>query len=86
MQNTIALTNGMMSKFNANLDLFLFWLEILYNKEICHLQLKKCRLIRLPRKFYYKSGQWSTDLITVVRVHKPSSCPTDYTVCFHTGS
>ena len=32
-------------------------LEILYNKEICHLQLKKCRFIRLSSKFYYKSGQ-----------------------------
>ena len=32
-------------------------------------------------KFYYK-GQWSADFITVVRVHKPSSCPTDYTFCF----
>ena len=57
-------------------------LEILYNKEICHLQLKKRRFIRLSSKFYYKSGQWSADFITVVRVHKPSSCPTDYTFCF----
>ena len=31
--------------------------EILYNKEICHLQLKKRRFIRLSSKFYYKSGQ-----------------------------
>ena len=61
-------------------------LEILYNKEICHLQLKKRRFIRLSSKFYYKSGQWSADFIAVVRVHKPSSCPTDYTFCFHTGS
>ena len=56
--------------------------EILYNKEICHLQLKKCRFTRLSSKFYYKSGQWSADFITVVRVHEPSSCPTDYTFCF----
>ena len=32
-------------------------LEILYNKEMCHLQLKKRRFVRLPSKFYYKSGQ-----------------------------
>ena len=32
-------------------------LEILNNKEICHLQLKKRRFIRLSSKFYYKSGQ-----------------------------
>ena len=43
---------------------------------------KKRRFIRLSGKFYYKSGQWSADFITVVRVHKPSSCPTDYTFCF----
>ena len=57
-------------------------IEILHNKEICHLQLKKRRFIRLSSKFDYKSGQWSADFITVVRVHKPSSCPTDYTFCF----
>ena len=34
----------------------------------------------------YKSGQWSADFITVVQVHKRSSCPTDYTFCFHRGS
>ena len=61
-------------------------IEILYNKEICNLQLKKRRFIRLCSKFYYKSGQWSADFITVVRVHKPSSCPTDYIFCFHIGS
>ena len=49
---------------------------------MCHLQLKKRRFIRLSSKFYYKSGQWSADFITVFRVHKPSSCPTDYTFCF----
>ena len=38
--------------------------------------------MRLSSKFYCKSGQWSADFITVVRVHKPSSCPTDYTFCF----
>ena len=38
--------------------------------------------MRLSSRFYYKSGQWSADFITVVRVHKPSSCPTDYTFCF----
>ena len=42
----------------------------------------KRRFIRLSSKFYYKSGQWSADFITVVRVHKPSSCPTYYTFCF----
>ena len=57
-------------------------LEILYNKEICNLQLKKRRFIRLSSKFYYKSGQWLADFIIVVRVHKPSSCPTDYTFYF----
>ena len=57
-------------------------LEILYNKEICHLQLKKRILIRPSSKLYYKSGQRSADFVTVVRVHKPSSCPTDYTFCF----
>ena len=57
-------------------------LEIQYNKEICHLQLKKRRFIRLSSKFYYKPGQWSADFITVVRVHEPSSCPTDYTFSF----
>ena len=31
--------------------------EILYNKEICNLQLKKRRFICLSSKFYYKSGQ-----------------------------
>ena len=62
------------------------YLEILHNKEICHLQLKKRWFIHLSSKFYYKSGQWSADFITVVRVHKPSSCPTDYAFCFHTGS
>ena len=50
-------------------------LEILYNIEICHLQLKKHRFICLSSKFYYKSGQWSDDFITVVRVHKPFSYP-----------
>ena len=60
----------------------LFLLEILYNKEICHLQLKKRRFIRLSGKFYYKSGQRSADFITIAWVHKPSSCPTDYTFCF----
>ena len=39
--------------------------EILYNKEKCHLQLKRCRFIRLFIKFYYKSGQRSADFITV---------------------
>ena len=63
-----------------------YFLEILYNKEICLLQLTKRGIIRLSSKFYYKSGQWSADVITVVRVHEPSSCPTDYTFCFHTGS
>ena len=29
--------------------------EILYNKEICHLQLKKYRFMRLSSMFYYKS-------------------------------
>ena len=62
------------------------YLKTLYNKEICNLQLKKCRFIRPSSKFYYKSDQGSADFITVVRVHKPSSCPTDYTFCFHTGS
>ena len=38
--------------------------------------------MRLSRKSYYKSGQWSADFITVVRVHNPSSCHTDYTFCF----
>ena len=47
---------------------------------------KKRRYIRLSSKFYYKSGQWSADFMTVVRVHKPSSCPTDYTFCFNTVS
>ena len=60
----------------------LFQVEIPYNKDICHLQLNNCRFIRLSSKFYYKSGQWSADFITVVRVHKPSSCPTDYIICF----
>ena len=32
-------------------------LEILYNKEICNLQLKKRRFIGLSSKFYNKSGQ-----------------------------
>ena len=36
----------------------------------------------MSSKFYYKSGQWSADFITVVRVRKPSICPTDYTFCF----
>ena len=31
--------------------------EILYNKEICHLQLKKRKFICLSSKFYYRSGQ-----------------------------
>ena len=43
---------------------------------------EKRRFIRLSSKFDYKSGQWSADFTTVVRVHKPSSCPTDYTFCF----
>ena len=59
---------------------------MLYHKETCHLQLKKCRFIRLSSRFYYKLGQWWANFITLVRVHKPSSCPTDYTFCFHTGS
>ena len=41
-------------------------LKILYHKEICNLQLKKRRFIRLSDQFYYKSGQWSADFITVV--------------------
>ena len=36
----------------------------------------------MSSKIYYKSGQWSADFITVVRVHKHSICPTDYTFCF----
>ena len=43
---------------------------------------KKRRFICLSSEFYYKSGQWSADFIAAVRVHKPSSCPTDYTFCF----
>ena len=71
---------------NASLPGDYIQLEILYNKEICHVQLRKRRFIRFSSNFYYKSGQWSADFITVVRVHKPSSCPTDYTFCFNTGS
>ena len=47
---------------------------------------EKRRFIGLSSKFHYKSGQWSADFITVVRVHEPSSCTTDYTFCFHTVS
>ena len=54
----------------------------MYVYEKCHLQLKKRRFTCLSSKFYYKSGQCSAAFITVVRVHKPSSCPTDYTFCF----
>ena len=31
-------------------------LEILHNKEICHIQPKKSKFIHLSSKYYYKSG------------------------------
>ena len=65
------------------LDHLIARLEILYNKEISHLN--KRRFICLSSKSYYKSGQWSAVFITLIRVHKPSSCPTDYIFSLHAG-
>ena len=40
-----------------NLYIYTLFLEKLYNKDICHLQLKKRRFERLSSKFNYKTGQ-----------------------------
>ena len=48
---------------------FWFWIKILYNNEICHLQKKKSRFICMSSKFYYMSSQWSAHFIPVVWVH-----------------
>ena len=57
----ITLSQGILHQWILSLLLspstYLTQLEILYNKETCHLQLKKCRFIRLSSKFYNKLGQ-----------------------------
>ena len=47
-----ALFHKLMGQSSHLLDI-----EILHNIEICHLQMKKRRFIRLSSKFYYKWGR-----------------------------
>ena len=62
------------------------YIEILYNKETCHRQLKKyVELCVCPASFTISRVSESADFIAVVRVHQPSSRPTDFIACFDTG-